>query len=95
MSAQSMMMQHQLVNYYRNQAAAIQQQMMNNPFQPVQGIYTTDGTYITPQNVNNNHTERTTCEHCDGGFTYKKMYMGNGQVRTVKRRCSYCHGNGR
>jgi hypothetical protein len=36
------------------------------------------------------------CENCNGdGFIYEKLYMGNGHVSTVKRRCVMCHGTGR
>jgi len=91
---QNMMMQHQLVENARNQAAAVQQQMMSNPFQPVQGIVTHDGTYITPQTVNQYTTETVACEHCSGGYNYKTLYVGSGNTRTVKQRCTWCHGKG-
>lgn len=94
MQTQNMIMQQQLVQYYRNQAAAIQQQIMSNPFQPVQGIVTHDGNYITPQNVNQYTTTEVDCEHCNGGYNYKTLYVGSGNTRTVKQRCSWCHGNG-
>lgn len=94
MRMQNMIMQQQLVQFYRNQAAAVQQQIMSNPFQPVQGIVTRDGNYITPQTVNQYTTTKVDCEHCDGGFNYKTIYVGSGNTRTVKERCSWCHGNG-
>ena len=73
MRMQNMIMQQQLVQFYRNQAAAVQQQIMSNPFQPVQGIVTRDGNYITPQTVNQYTTTKVDCEHCDGGFNYKTI----------------------
>lgn len=24
------------------------------------------------------------CDHCDGGYNYREVYMGSGQSRTVK-----------
>lgn len=94
MSMQNMMMQQQIVNYYRNQANAVQQQMMMNPTQPISGIVTYDGVYITPENVGNYHTEQVDCEHCQNGYIYRQVYVGYGQSRTEKRRCTYCHGTG-
>lgn len=94
MVIQNMMMQQQILAYYRNQTNTVQQQIMANPFQPVQGIVTRDGTYLSPDNVDNYHTEQVSCDHCDGGFNYRKVYMSNGQTRTVKSRCTYCRGNG-
>lgn len=94
MAMQNMMMQQQVLQFYQNQANAVQQQIMFNPFQPVQGIMTNDGTYITPETVNNYHTERVSCEHCNGGFNQRTVYLGNGHTSTVKSRCSYCHGSG-
>jgi len=94
MKMQNMMMQLQILQFYRDQANGVQQQIMSNPFQPVQGIVTRDGSYVTPENVNNYRTERVSCGNCNGGFNYRTIYLGNGQTRTVKSRCSYCHGTG-
>lgn len=36
------------------------------------------------------------CSNCSGsGFIPKTMYMGNNQIRTIQRRCTFCHGTGR
>jgi hypothetical protein len=94
MKMQNMMMQQQILQFYRNQAAAVQQQMMNNPFQPIQGVVTYDGNYVTPENVDNYSRCNVKCEHCDGGYNQKRVYFGNNQIRTVNQRCSYCHGKG-
>lgn len=94
MAMQNMMMQQQILQYYRNQTNAVQQQIMANPFQPVQGIVTRDGTYLTPKNVNNYRTERVACEHCDGGYNYRTIWLGGDKTSRVRSRCSYCHGSG-
>ena len=93
-SAQNAMMQAQILNFYRQQAAAATQHMMTNPFQPMQGIVTYDGVYLTPETVNSYHKEEVECEHCDGGYIYRTVYMGGGETRQVKRRCSFCRGKG-
>lgn len=92
-SAQNAAMQAQILSYYRQQAAAATQHMMTNPFQPMAGIVTYDGVYITPDTVNDYHKEQVECEHCDGGYNYRTYLIG-GECRQVRSRCSYCHGNG-
>ena len=87
-------LQAQIMNYYNQQAAAATMHLMTNPFTPMAGALTYDGAYITPENVNNYTRERVACEHCSGGYNYRDYYMGGGEVRSVKQRCSFCHGTG-
>lgn len=94
MQMQNAMMRQQVLNYYRQQAAAATQHMMNNPCSPISGVMTYDGVYVTPETVNEYHKENVTCEHCDGGYNYRNVYMGGGETRQVKSRCSWCHGKG-
>ena len=94
MQMQNAMMQQQVLQFYHNQAAAATQHMMNNPFTPMSGVMTYDGIYVTPETVNNYHKENVSCEHCDGGYNCRSVYMGNGETRQVKSRCSWCHGKG-
>lgn len=94
MSAQTSAMQQQVLNYYRQQAAAATQWMQTNPFQPMPGVMTYDGVYVTPETVNDYHKEQVECEHCDGGYNYRTIYMGGGETRQTKSRCNWCHGNG-
>ena len=89
---QNAMMQQQIVNYYQQQAAAATWQLQNQPFVPMQGVQTYNGPYIN--NGESYHTETVTCDHCDGGYNYREVYMGSGQSRTVKSRCNWCHGTG-
>lgn len=90
---QNAMMQQQVLNYYRQQAAAASQWMQTNPYQPMPGVTTYDGVYVTPGTVNDYHKENVTCEHCDGGYNYRSVYS-SGQTRQFKSRCSWCHGKG-
>ncbi len=94
MRMQTEMMRQQVLNYYQQQAAAATQWMQTNPFQPMPGVMTYDGVYVTPETVNNYHKEQVECEHCDGGYNYRTVYMGSGESRQVKSRCNWCHGNG-
>ena len=94
MSMQNAMMQQQILNYYRQQAAAATQWMQTNPCTPMPGVVTYDGVYVIPETVNSHHKENVTCEYCDGGYNYRSVYMGNGETRRVKSRCSWCHGKG-
>ena len=94
MSMQNAMMQQQILNYYRQQAAAATQWMQTTPCTPMPGVITDDGVYVTPETVNNYHKENVTCEYCDGGYNYRNVYMGGGETRQVKSRCSWCHGKG-
>lgn len=87
-------MQQQVLNYYQQQAAAATQWMQTTPCTPMPGVMTYDGVYVTPETVSDYHKENVTCEHCDGGYNYRSLYMGNGKTRQVKRRCSWCHGKG-
>lgn len=89
---QNAMMQQQILNYYQQQAAAATWHMQNTPFVPMQGVQTYNDSYIN--NGESYHTETVTCDHCDGGYNYKQTYMGGGESRTVKSRCSWCHGSG-
>ena len=91
---QNSMMQMQVLNYYQQQAAAATYHLMNNPYQPMQGVYTYDGVYLTPETVNNYTKEKVACEHCSDGYNYRTIYMGDGETRKVRSRCDYCHGNG-
>ena len=93
MRTQNAVMQAQVLAYYQQQAAAATQHLMTNPFQPMPGIVTYDGVYITPDTVNDFHKEDVDCEHCDGGYNYRLVWMGS-ENRQVKSRCSYCHGKG-
>lgn len=94
MSMQNAMMQAQILNYYNQQAAAATNNLINNPLQPMPGVMTYDGVYITPQTVNDYHKETVDCEHCDDGYNYRTTYMGNGKYKQIKSRCIYCHGKG-
>lgn len=89
---QNAMMQQQILNYYQQQAAAATWHMQNTPFVPMHGVQTYNGPYIN--NGESYHTEKVACDHCDGGYNYKQTYMGGGESRTVKSRCSWCHGSG-
>lgn len=89
---QNAMMQQQILNYYQQQAAAATWHMQNMPFVPMQGVQTYNGPCIN--NGESYHTESVTCDHCDGGYNYKQTYMGGGEVRTIKSRCTWCHGTG-
>lgn len=91
---QNAMMQAQILNYYQQQAAAANQWMQTTPFQPMPGVMTYDGVYVTPETVNDYHKEQVKCEHCDGGYNYRTIYMGGGETRQTKSRCNWCHGNG-
>lgn len=87
------MMAQQAVNYYWQQAAAATQWMQTTPCVPMPGVVNYDGTYSTPDTVNDYHNETVPCEHCNGGYNYRTLYTVSGN-RTVKTICSWCHGNG-
>ena len=91
-SMQNAIMQQQILNYYQEQAAAATWHMQNTPFVPMQGIQTYNGPYINYGE--SYHTEKVTCDKCDGGYNYKQIYMGGGEARTVKSRCTWCNGTG-
>lgn len=91
---QTAMMRQQVLNYYQQQAATATLWMQTTPFTPMPGGVTYDGVYVTPENVNSYHKENVTCEHCNGGYNYRSVYMGSGQIRQVKSRCNWCHGKG-
>ena len=93
-ATQNAMMRAQILNYYTQQAAAATYHMITTPLQPMQGVMTYDGVYITPETVNSYHSEEVTCEHCDGGYNYRTVYMGGGETRKLKSRCVWCHGRG-
>lgn len=91
----NMQMQMNINSFYQNQLNAVTQHMLTNPTQPLQGgIVTYDGVYVTPETVNSYHKEQVDCEHCDGGYNYRRMAQGGGRQITLKIRCSFCHGKG-
>lgn len=95
MSMQNTLMRAQIMNYYRQQAVNATQQLLNNPFQPMQGIVTYDGTYVTPENVNTYSKEKIDCDNCNGrGYNYRTIYTGR-ENKVIKIRCSFCHGSGK
>ena len=95
MSMQNAMMQAQILNFYRQQAANATQQLMNNPFQPMNGVITYDGTYVMPENVNKYRKEKVDCDNCNGrGYNYRTIYTG-GENKEIKIRCTFCHGSGK
>lgn len=93
-SAQNAMMRQQVLNFYQQQAATATQWMQTNPCTPMPGTITYDGVYVTPETVNDYHKENVNCEHCNGGYNYRSVYMGSGQTQQVKSRCNWCHGKG-
>lgn len=66
--------------------------MQNQPFVPMQGVQTYNGPYIN--SGESYHIETEVCDHCDGGYHYREVYMGGGESRTVKSLCNWCHGTG-
>lgn len=93
MRAQNAMMRAQTMAFYQQQVAAATQHLMNNPFQPMPGIVTYDGVYITPDTVNDYHKEQVDCEHCDAGYN-TRVYLIGGECKEIRQRCTYCHGKG-
>ena len=59
---------------------------------------TTTNYYVSQaptQNMPMTESKDNRCTNCLGrGFNPKTVYMGNGQYRTLKDRCNFCHGNG-
>lgn len=94
MAAQCMRMQLQVHQFYQNQAAAATQWMQTNPCTPMPGVLTYDGVYVTPEMCNNYHQETESCPHCNGGYNYRSVYLGNGRTSQQKTRCGWCHGKG-
>lgn len=90
--AQTAMMRQQILNYYHQQASAATWHIMNQPFVPMQGVQTYNGSYIS--SGESYTTETVPCDHCNGGYNYKDMYMGGGEIRTIKSRCNWCYGTG-
>lgn len=93
MSMQNAAMQAQVLSYYQQQAAAATQHMINNPLQPMQGVMTYDGVYITPDTVNDYHKEQVDCEHCKGGYN-TRYYVIGGECKEIRQKCTHCHGKG-
>lgn len=92
---QQMIMRQQILNFYRQQAQDVTNWIMTNPTTPYPGsIITRDGTILNSENINDYERTKVSCENCNGGFNYKRIYAGNGQYITRKSRCSYCHGTG-
>ena len=94
MQIKNNIMRQQVLNYYRQQAATAYQWLQTNPVTPMPGVMTYDGTYVTPNTVNDYHKENVTCEHCDGGYNYRTIYMGDGETQQIKSRCNWCYGKG-
>ena len=92
-SAQTAMMQAEVLNYYQQQAAAATMHMMTNPFVPMPGVFTYDGVYITPETVNEYTKEKVSCDHCNNGYNSRYILCG-GECKEIKSRCVYCHGTG-
>jgi len=36
-----------------------------------------------------------TCPECTNGYNTKKWYAGNGQIKSIQKRCYRCHGTGK
>ena len=89
-SAQNAMMEANILNFYRQQAAAATYHMMNTPFVPMSGVLTYDGVYLTPSNINEYTKVKEDCDNCDGGYIYTRSYNGV----TIKRSCGCCKGKG-
>lgn len=89
---QQMIQHQQLLQYYNNQRIAAEQQMMS-AMQSMQSFAPYSGVYQYSGECNTYHTENVPCDYCNGGQV-TRQYMSNGQVRTQKRTCGYCHGKG-
>ena len=96
MSMQNAMMQQQILNYYRQQAQNVTNWINNNPFNPYPGqVITRDGFTVTYDQVSSQRASGQ-CSNCNGaGYLNERYYMGNNQVKTIRRRCGSCHGRGR
>ena len=94
-NAYLMQMRLQELNYYRQQAQAIQNWMQTNPCTPYPGnVITRDGVILNTENINEYEIRSVSCEHCNGGFNSKQVYLGNGRYSTQRVRCNFCHGSG-
>lgn len=97
-SMQNAMMQQQILNYYRQQAQNVTNWINNNPFNPYPGqVITRDGITVSYELVNSTSSSGSgQCSNCNGaGFLNERYYMGNNQIKTIRRRCGVCHGTGR
>ena len=94
-NAYIMQMRMQNMNTLQQQVRNIESQIIANPIKPVEGVFVrNDGTIFSYDTMNQYEKREVDCEHCNGGYNTKTLYLGNGNVRTIKDRCNYCHGKG-
>ena len=60
-----------------------------------------NGWYNNNNNSNSSNsqshgTKYVECDNCNGkGYNTKDMWMGGGEIRTIKINCGMCHGTGK
>lgn len=60
-----------------------------------QQIMMQNGWYYPQQNTGRYIETKEGCDNCSGnGYNYRYLYMGREGTRTIKQRCSFCHGTG-
>lgn len=95
-STQNARMQCETLAYYRRQTDMIEQQLRENPYQPITGYVNSDGYWISADIVGNTF---------DSSNNYESSYNGHESIREknsayYKERygnkdCHMCHGSGR
>ena len=84
----------QVANQINQQIYQYQMNLIQN------GYYNYNQNIYNTSNSNNyEHIKRTTyvtCDKCNGkGYNTRDVWMGRGEIKTIKQRCAFCHGTGK
>lgn len=84
----------QIANQIDQQIYQYQMNLIQN------GFYNQNQNTYSTFNSNNleqmTRTTYVTCDNCKGkGYNTRDIWMGGGEIRTLKQRCAFCHGTGK
>ena len=93
MSTQNARMQCEVLAFYRRQTDMIEQQLRENPFQPIAGYVNSDGYWISgDMSSDSDNNERSVSNGHEAIREKNRTYY---QERYGNKECHICHGSGR
>lgn len=96
MSTQNARMQCETLAFYRRQTDMIEQQLRENPFQPIAGYVNSDGFWISGDIVGNNSLDSDNDRASSSGHeAIREKNRAYYQERYGNKDCHICHGSGR
>lgn len=96
MSTQNAKMQCEVSAYYRRQRDMIEQQLKENPYQPIDGYVNSDGYWISAEMIGNSSTNSENNQNFHNGYeAIREKNRDYYRERYGNKNCYSCHGDGK